>query len=693
MIYLVIATVLAGSIYSICDYYLHSVAKELMLSWIDTEDFSIQEGNLLTSITKTQRFLISSSYIKGVKLVKVGNSTIESKIEFGTPFVVEIQDLKAIDQQLYQKRIGFLHQRVFYQIPKKEDLVLVFDVKSEFLFLLFVFSSSLIIFLIVYLIWSLQKLEQKESKKREELLKIAVNGLFFDNAPSETLENEFPGLVKWWSIKKSEIETAKKASEFFQFQSALVNVASQVSHDIRSPLSALNMVIATFKDIPEEKRLIIRNAVQRINDIANELLQKSKETSAKQSSVNSPLLAINSAAANLKVHLLAPLIDDIVSEKRIQYRDKINVEITSDFSHSYGEFAEINANELKRVLSNLINNSVEAFADAKGKVMISIQSDKTTVSIVVRDNGKGIPPHILARLGEKGVTYGKEGTASGSGLGVYHAKKAIESFNGQFEILSKPSLGTTITMSFPKAAAPNWFVEKLVLSTNSQVIALDDDLSIHQIWKGRLQSLNAESFDVQLLSFTSGAEFKNYVEAQVAEVALQKVFLVDYELLNQNMTGLDLIEELGLGKSAILVTSRYEEDQIRNRCAKLRVKLIPKGMAGFVPIEIEKPKTKYDAILVDDDDLIHMTWQIVAKDKNKSIKLFKTEAEFLTEATKIDLSTPIYIDVNLANGVSGIDVAKRIHALGFAKLYLATGYAELEKPKFIEAVVGKDPQF
>jgi len=61
---------------------------------------------------------------------------------------------------------------------------------------------------------------------------------------------------------------------------------------------------------------------------------------------------------------------------------------------------------------------------------------------------------------------------------------------------------------------------------------------------------------------------------------------------NQNMTGLDLIEELGLGNSknhAILVTSRYEEEHIKIRCAKIGVRLIPKGMAGFVPIEIEKP--------------------------------------------------------------------------------------------------------
>jgi hypothetical protein len=44
---------------------------------------------------------------------------------------------------------------------------------------------------------------------------------------------------------------------------------------------------------------------------------------------------------------------------------------------------------------------------------------------------------------------------------------------------------------------------------------------------------------------------------------------------------------------AILVTSRYEETRIRERCEKLGVRLIPKPMAGFVPIEIQRTNNSY----------------------------------------------------------------------------------------------------
>jgi hypothetical protein len=56
--------------------------------------------------------------------------------------------------------------------------------------------------------------------------------------------------------------------------------------------------------------------------------------------------------------------------------------------------------------------------------------------------------------------------------------------------------------------------------------------------------------------------------------------------LGQKLTGLDLIEKLNLASNAILVTSRFEDEKIRQRCAVIGVRLIPKAMASLVPIEV-----------------------------------------------------------------------------------------------------------
>jgi signal transduction histidine kinase len=413
-------------------------------------------------------------------------------------------------------------------------------------------------------------------------------------------------LDKIASVINKLLESSKK----FISLKAEVGFAKQIAHDIRSPLSALNMILPSLNGIPEEKRLLIRNAVGRINDIANELLQKGskpqlqqqllQQSQQSQSHSRSELEPAHDRAhtkAQLSTHLLSPLIDSIVSEKRIQFREKQNIEIEADLNQGYGLFASINASELKRVISNLVNNSVEAFlnetTNETGKVIVAIRNYGDQAVIIIQDNGKGIPEHILKKLGEMGVSHGKENNAqSGSGLGVYHAKKTVEDVGGKFQIQSREGLGTIITMTFSKAIAPQWFVEKLTLVPGMAIASLDDDISIHQIWKGRFESKNIAEFGIEYTTFTSGPDFKTWITSQPrsvnddAKAARARLYLVDYELLNQNATGLDIIEELGIGEQAILVTSRYEEVHIRERCERLCVRLIPKQMAGFVPIEM-----------------------------------------------------------------------------------------------------------
>lgn len=470
---------------------------------------------------------------------------------------------------------------------------------------------------------------------------------------------------------------------------AAIQVAKQVSHDIRSPLSALTLLTGGLMELPEDKRILVRNAVARINDIANTLLTKSK------AKVIDGEQKLPSSCDSRDAILLSPLIDCLVSEKRIHYREKQNIHIDADISQAYGLFATINATELKRTISNLINNAVEAFPDENGTVTVAVRNYSEKVSIVIQDNGKGVPEQILRKLGQIGVSHGKEGTQSGSGLGVYHAKKTVEDAEGSFQVQSREGTGTTITITFKKAKAPKWFVEKLILSPNMTIASLDDDISIHQIWKGRFESKNISELGIDHLTFTSGVDFKVWLSKQThQQVKSQRLFLVDYELLNQNATGLDIIEELNLAANAILVTSRYEEHRIRERCERLGVRLIPKAMAGFVPIEITKPKEFFDCILLDDDSLVHSCWQMDAINKNKKFVGFYNADDFFDKAAAYHLETNIYVDSNLGNGIKGEEVSRKIHGLGFTNIYLCTGYQASQFPPmpWLKDIVPKDPQ-
>jgi signal transduction histidine kinase len=483
------------------------------------------------------------------------------------------------------------------------------------------------------------------------------------------------------------IESVKRGAELLaqtKILSEKAEMASQVSHDIRSPLSALTMISNSLTEIPEEKRLIIRNASQRINDIANQLLMKSKESPTK--------VGENSLNNKTRVELLSGIVDLLVSEKRIQFREKMGITIEADLSESYGVFASINPMELKRVLSNLINNSVEAFESATGVITIGIKKASEDRScLFVHDNGKGIPEHILKKLGQAGVTHGKEGTESGSGLGIYHAKKTIESFGGQFLIESQVGSGTTISFIFKSEHAPAWFVEKIILKPKYNVVCIDDDVSIHQIWEKRLESFKNDN--VHLVNISSGEGLQTWLTEN--QDLSNAIFLVDYELLGQPHTGLDLVEKYKLEKQAILVTSRFEEDSIQSRCAKLGVKLIPKGLASLIPISASKSKVLYDACLIDDDPLVHMVWKHHAGVTSANVKMYLKPEDLISELSMIDPRTKLYIDNQLANGIKGTDVAFQLYNYGFEELYLSTGSPpeDFEGFNYLKGIVGKDPSW
>src|SRR5690606_29981462 len=138
--------------------------------------------------------------------------------------------------------------------------------------------------------------------------------------------------------------------------------------------------------LPEDNRILIRSAVNRIRDIANSLLRSRQSNSVFQDQ-RQPVVC-----------LLPSLVDTLLTEKRTQYRSRLDVEIEGKFDvKSYGLFLSIEPLSFKRVLSNLVDNAVESLPDAKGKVCIRMHGD-TNVIVEISDNGKGIPANIIPML-------------------------------------------------------------------------------------------------------------------------------------------------------------------------------------------------------------------------------------------------------------------------------------------------------
>lgn len=535
-------------------------------------------------------------------------------------------------------------------------------------------------FLLCYLTFKqLSKVGKRFSIPIEKLTYELQSDPSVENLNNLDIENEKYSEIKYLknnlkSLAKTIIKNQNDHIEYEKAQEAK-KVAKQVAHDIRSPLSALDMLVKDMGDIPENKRVLIRSSVNRIHDIANDLLRKNESRPRE---------------TKIKKYLISALLESIISEKRVLIRDKSNISIEADFdAKAYGLFANINSIEFKRSISNLINNAVEAFDKEIGNIEISLLSkDERNFEIHIKDNGKGIPADKLTKLGFEGNTFGKD---NGTGLGLYHTKKVFNSWGGQFDIQSTLNVGTTVILTLPKAIAPKSFVKELHITDETQIAILDDDKTIHNIWDSRIDSLNLKS---KMYHFYSPSDFKEWIKNKKAQL-----YLIDFEYIGHKENGLDVIESLGLKHETYLVTSRYDEESIIERCEQNNVGLIPKAMAGFVPINsnqtIISPDKKISNILIDDDNLMHMAWKMEAQKNNLEFHSYLTIDEFLNDSSQFNEDSFIYIDSNLSDGVKGEIESKHIYEKGFQNLYLATGYSpsDIDKPFWIKKVVSKRPTF
>lgn len=443
-------------------------------------------------------------------------------------------------------------------------------------------------------------------------------------------------------------------------------LAKQVAHDIRSPLAALDLAMTDLDVIDERRKTLIKSAYRRINDIANNLLTKN---SSEKREVRKPFL-------------LQDLMLSIVSEKRLFIGNK-NIEIRTNLDNLRDEFANINRVELERIISNLVNNSIEAFNDEGGLIEIFSKVD-TNVTLSICDNGPGIPSDILKDLGKKGVST-KTQSNLGRGLGLFHAMNTVRSWGGDVHITSSRE-GTNVTVTFPACEAPSWFKKNICLTHDTLIVVLDDDRSIHEFWKEKFKDT-----PFKMLSFTTSDNFKKWYAINKSTI---RVFLLcDFECGEEN--GIDIILESGLVESSLLVSGRLNESSITDLCERHGISGLPKLTANLLTVELApSEEKKADFVLIDDEKLTHLIWSAAAKKNNLKMIGVESVEMFLEKYQDLDRNIPIFIDSRLGNDVKGEIVSRKIFERNFTNLYLATAYEakDIDRPEWIKEVFGKDPE-
>lgn len=207
----------------------------------------------------------------------------------------------------------------------------------------------------------------------------------------------------------------------------------RAAHDLRSPLSAVNLTIHHLKQAsPDLDHLgLLDEAVRRINNIAEEILQARKQAQAPQK------------AKSVESFDLFEAIKCFAREAKFQLQNSIELE---GFHRNLPQEVQAlgNKEDFHRILWNLIQNAKEANANCWS---LTWRENTEMIVIKIRDNGAGIPSKTLKKIGQEGFTTKQ----NGNGLGLYSAIQTMRTWQGDLKITSQLHSGTTIELSFKKS--------------------------------------------------------------------------------------------------------------------------------------------------------------------------------------------------------------------------------------------------
>jgi hypothetical protein len=238
-------------------------------------------------------------------------------------------------------------------------------------------------------------------------------------------------------------------------------------------------------------------------------------------------------------------------------------------------FVKIGRAELTRIMSNLLWNSIEACVQAgTHDISVSVGPQGCYVDIRVMDNGSGIAPEDHRRIFDSGFSTKGEGR----GQGLANCAQMATEFGGALQLLeSFPGKGSTLQLRLVTCPTPPWFVNEVTLTDSSVLVVVDDEGDVFDYWNktiaGRLDGIRlSPDRRPRLISISGPAELREKRSA-IKEGTL---FLVDYKFKDEETTGIDLIEEFGLARKAILVTHHFEQRDVMDAVARLNIRLLPK---------------------------------------------------------------------------------------------------------------------
>jgi signal transduction histidine kinase len=114
--------------------------------------------------------------------------------------------------------------------------------------------------------------------------------------------------------------------------------------------------------------------------------------------------------------------------------------------------------QLNQVFLNLLDNAIRASPIGGHLFLTLTETDRDTISLVVRDEGTGIPLDEQDRIFDPFFTTREPG--EGTGLGLYLSRKILESHEGSLRVASRPGQGASFLLELPCTTPPALALER-----------------------------------------------------------------------------------------------------------------------------------------------------------------------------------------------------------------------------------------
>ena len=288
------------------------------------------------------------------------------------------------------------------------------------------------------LIRELVDTQQQEGKDKSEPLKIYADNKesYFQMKSMPIIQMDKDGVTP---KRQGYVIMLKNITEFKELDSAKTTFISTVSHELKTPISAIMMSLQLLEDV----------RVGRLNEEQTELARSIQDNSERLLNITSELLnmtQVESGKLQLKPRVTKPieLIEYAIKANRVQ-AEKFKIQIEVQYPEEKIGRLFVDSEKIAWVLTNLLSNAIR-YSHENGRIIIGArESGDGYIEMFVQDFGKGIDPRYHKSIFDH--YFRVPGTkVQGSGLGLSISKDFVEAHGGTLTIDSELGKGCCFVM-------------------------------------------------------------------------------------------------------------------------------------------------------------------------------------------------------------------------------------------------------